>query len=179
MSVATHQVLADVEAERRDTDPGLESRLSVNDWIKRIQGAAIQAQRSARSGSFSDTYDAWIELCAIAAGAAETTMARWRESEPDGAPLLAPGHGTKPPVSPDHSVIVQVTGTKECFISLRQQMPANVSLALLPTGQILASTDETEGNVLAEPTQWLYYDGQTKEVGVRKEVVVLNRENHK
>lgn len=67
--------LSMIEAERtRSGEPELELDLSVNEWIKRIQGAAQQAHGAARAGSVTLELESWRDIAAIALGRMEQLL---------------------------------------------------------------------------------------------------------
>jgi hypothetical protein len=56
-----------IEAKRHETAaPELEAQLSINEWVDRVRGQAIEAHASARNGRVQDEIAAWAELASVA-----------------------------------------------------------------------------------------------------------------
>jgi hypothetical protein len=68
------ELLADLRdrLEELDGDEPQEDRLSIGDWLARIQGAGTSAQQNARAGLPVEEERDWLELAAIALRRAET-----------------------------------------------------------------------------------------------------------
>lgn len=76
------RVLTELEAYRHRTgEPDLESELSINEWVGRLQAGAKIAHGFARMGQVQAEYVAWLELAAVCVARCEDLM-RVLDAEP-------------------------------------------------------------------------------------------------